>query len=253
MTLALLQTMLGGPARPHDVALWLAVGLALFGRGFTWGGRLAVVGAVGFAAAIDALGGGFVLGAVATLLAAGAIVVACQSLCHLKGRRHAPRTAASVAWNLAPGLMAALAINQLVSGYGSVFLMGSMAGVVADTVGGEIGQAWKGRPIWPRRALVGSKGAISLLGLSAGFLAVLALPALLSVLNGFRWATSALPWPVSEVVDIGIPLGIAATLASLVDSWLGARTKVAKGPRNAIVSILAPAFFLVGMWRLAFS
>ncbi|KKZ12809.1 MAG: membrane protein [Candidatus Synechococcus spongiarum SP3] len=120
----------------------------------------------------------------------------------------------------ATGLSLAVLMTMAPAGAGSLLTLGfvaSFAAKLGDTWGSEIGKRWGGRTLLIttlQPVPVGTDGAVSIIGTVAGVAAIVLYAALaLALLK-----PSIGPGPLAQL----LLLGAAATMATLVESWIGA-------------------------------
>lgn len=138
-------------------------------------------------------------------------------LAEARGGRRGPRNL----WgSAATGLSLAVLTAMAPAGARSLLILGfvaSFAAKLGDTCGSEIGKRWGGRTLLIttlQPVPAGTEGAVSITGTVAGVVAIVLYAALaLTLLR-----PSLGPGPLARLVL----LGAAATVATMVESWIGA-------------------------------
>ena len=138
-------------------------------------------------------------------------------LAEARGRRRGPRNL----WgSAATGLSLAVLMAMAPAGARSLLILGfvaSFAAKLGDTCASEIGKRWGGRTLLIttlQPVPAGTEGAVSITGTVAGVVAIVLYAALaLALLR-----PSLGPGPLARLVL----LGVAATVATMVESWIGA-------------------------------
>ena len=138
-------------------------------------------------------------------------------LAEARGGRRGPRNL----WgSAATGLSLAVLMAMAPAGARSLLILGfvaSFAAKLGDTCGSEIGKRWGGRTLLIttlQPVPAGTEGAVSITGTVAGVVAIVLYAALaLALLR-----PSLGPGPLARLVL----LGVAATVATMVESWIGA-------------------------------
>lgn len=152
------------------------------------------------------------------------------SIKHRKGTAQAIRTWRNAVANA--GVAAVLVPFTVLTGRPEVFAVGvlaSFAAAASDTVAGEIGRVYGGRPfsiVTLRPARVGENGAVSIVGLLAGLAT--------AFLMGALFFMSGSPRAAFGVAVIGL----AGMFGNLVDSLLGATVEQRGYIDNEAVNIL---------------